>query len=342
MAAQGWCPSTYRIHEAPDGGLARVKVPGGALTTRQLRIVADAARRFGSGLVEITNRANLQLRGIDRARAGDLRELLAPAGLSGPTAELEDRRNVLASPTAGVADDERLDVRPLVAATVAALDSLPADLPLPHKFGVLLDGGGTPTLHVPRLDLAFGAVIADDGRVALEVALGQPLTAPGAPDRLEVDVAELPAVVRAAAELCARPPDGGAPRRMVDVVAAIGVEATRDHVAAVLPARRLRRPSGAGPAGAAFGAHADASGTVRWIGLGRTQEGAFDADRLEALADAIAAVGCEEVRLTPWRGVVVPGPLPAGQADAVLAGADAAGWTVCPAGMQRRPQGALA
>src|SRR5689334_18609570 len=102
MSAQGWCPSTYRLHQAPDGGLVRVRVPGGRLGVPQLRALADTAEACGDGTIELTNRANLQLRGVRAERMVELRHRLEPVGLSGPTVAIEDRRNVLASPAAGL------------------------------------------------------------------------------------------------------------------------------------------------------------------------------------------------------------------------------------------------
>jgi precorrin-3B synthase len=278
MAAQGWCPSTYRIHPADDGGLVRLRVPGGVLQPDQIEVIAEAARRLGDGRVELTRRANLQLRGVDLDAGPDLRAALAPTGLVGPSAAVEDRRNVVASPTAGLDPDELVDVRPLVADVVATLDALPEELDLTHKFGVLLDGGGRPSLGGVPTDLALGAVDVD-GRVVLAVALGASL-AHGTD--LAVDPAGVAALVDATARRCA-----GA-GRMSALVAEHGLPA----IAAGLPVQRLdrvlRRPVGEPALGR----------TSTWTGA-RPVDGptrAFDSLRTE-------------VRLTPWRSVVVPGAL---------------------------------
>ncbi|HDR9371805.1 TPA: precorrin-3B synthase, partial [Burkholderia multivorans] len=64
VARPSACPGLVRIVAAADGGLCRIKLPGGRLDASQARAIAAAARRYGSGAIDATNRANLQLRGI--------------------------------------------------------------------------------------------------------------------------------------------------------------------------------------------------------------------------------------------------------------------------------------
>jgi sulfite reductase beta subunit-like hemoprotein len=276
MAAQGWCPSTYRIHPADDGGLARLRVPGGVLQPEQIRVIADVARRLGDGRVELTRRANLQLRGLDLDAGPDLRSALAPTGLVGPSAVVEDRRNVVASPTAGLDAEELVDVRPLVVDVVAALDALPEDLDLTHKFGVLLDGGGRLSLGGVPTDVAFGA-IEIDGQQLFAVALGAAIS--DGTD-LVVESEDVVALVEVAARRCA------GVGRMKELVAEHG----RDAVAGDLPVQRLdrvlRRVVDEPPLGAGHG----------WTGL-------RPIDAPTMAFDALTT----EIRLTPWRSVVIPG-----------------------------------
>ena len=94
------CPGVFAPHDAADGALARIRLPGGVIGAAALRVVADCAQDLGDGRVHLTSRGNLQLRGL--SRSGALAARLADAGLL-PSATHERVRNVLASPLAGIA-----------------------------------------------------------------------------------------------------------------------------------------------------------------------------------------------------------------------------------------------
>ncbi|MFD4671254.1 hypothetical protein ACFWNN_16075 [Lentzea sp. NPDC058450] len=114
------CPGAVELHAAADGGLARIRVPGGTLSATQWDVVREAAAELGSGAVELTSRANLQIRGL--ADGVELGARLAAAGLL-PSATHERMRNIIAAPLE--------DNQPLVDALDSALcaDASLADLP---------------------------------------------------------------------------------------------------------------------------------------------------------------------------------------------------------------------
>ena len=66
-AIRGWCPGAHRPMQSVDGLVVRVRPPLGALNADQARGLADLSDRFGNGLIDLTNRANLQLRGVTQA-----------------------------------------------------------------------------------------------------------------------------------------------------------------------------------------------------------------------------------------------------------------------------------
>ncbi|MFD5749453.1 cobalamin biosynthesis protein CobG [Streptomyces sp. NPDC127033] len=95
------CPGALRLHAADDGALARLRLPAGVLTHRQAQVLADAAERLGDGHLDLTSRGNVQLRGLDAGCGGELAALLHGAGLL-PSEAHERVRNIVASPLAGL------------------------------------------------------------------------------------------------------------------------------------------------------------------------------------------------------------------------------------------------
>lgn len=173
------CPGLWRIVSARDGGICRIKLPGGLLLADQADAVADAAERFATGVIEATNRGNLQIRGIGSDHTGLIDTLLA-AGLGSRDAASDDVRNLMLSPLAGHDPAMLLDVRPLAEHILQTLQGTQRFHQLSAKFAVQLDGGeGVAMLEHPhdlwlsamRLEqrtwLAFGlAGCPADGRVA--------------------------------------------------------------------------------------------------------------------------------------------------------------------------------
>ncbi|MFJ3161681.1 cobalamin biosynthesis protein CobG [Streptomyces kanasensis] len=95
------CPGALRLHRADDGGLARLRLPVGVLTSRQITALADAADRLGDGHLGVTSRGNLDLRGLPDDCGLALAGLLDAAGLL-PSAAHERIRNMVVSPLAGL------------------------------------------------------------------------------------------------------------------------------------------------------------------------------------------------------------------------------------------------
>src|SRR6202011_2052951 len=77
----------------------------------ELAVLADAAGRFGNGHIDLTRRANLQIRGVSEATLPQLHEVIAQLGLLDDSPDGEAVRNVMINPLAGIDSAEALDVR---------------------------------------------------------------------------------------------------------------------------------------------------------------------------------------------------------------------------------------
>ncbi|WP_410644900.1 precorrin-3B synthase [Amycolatopsis sp. lyj-346] len=130
------CPGVFAPHDAADGPLARVRLPGGTISAVQLRALADAAEGCGDGDLHLTSRGNIQLRGVSRP---GLAARLTDAGLL-PSPSHERVRNVLASPLSGLRGGVA-DVRGLAASLDSVLCSTPELAALPGRFLFAFDDG---------------------------------------------------------------------------------------------------------------------------------------------------------------------------------------------------------
>lgn len=146
---KGWCPGALRPMASGDGLVVRVRPPVGTLTPGQAAGLADLAEDHGSGVLQLTNRANLQIRGVTEARLSALQAGLVGLGLLNPALDpqAEARLNILVAP--GWSGD---GVPALWTALREAL-AAPGAPKLPGKFGFALDLAGPPCLQTNSADI---------------------------------------------------------------------------------------------------------------------------------------------------------------------------------------------
>jgi precorrin-3B synthase len=125
------------VHQAADGALARVRLPGGMITADQLEALAHAATEYGNGTIELTVRGNVQLRGVQDTAA--VADAAAETGLL-PSPDHERVRNIIASPLSGRVGG-LADVRPWVAELDRGIQGDPDLTRLPGRFMFGLDDG---------------------------------------------------------------------------------------------------------------------------------------------------------------------------------------------------------
>jgi precorrin-3B synthase len=131
------CPGALQVHQAADGALVRVRLPGGMITALQLAALAVASTEWGTGTLELTARGNVQLRGISDVVT--LAEAVAAAGLL-PSATHERVRNIVASPPSGRVGG-LADVRGWVGELDAAICGEPRLAGLGGRFWFSIDDG---------------------------------------------------------------------------------------------------------------------------------------------------------------------------------------------------------
>ncbi|UFN47803.1 precorrin-3B synthase [Roseomonas sp. OT10] len=291
---RGWCPSLFEPMASGDGLLLRVKPYGARLDAGAARAVGAAAARHGNGWIDLTQRGNLQIRGVTPEGVEPFAAAMRAAGLASASPDAERRRNLIAPPLLGTDPALEPGAEALATALEAMLEA--ADLPtLPGKIVLLLDAGGAlPPDGVAadlRLTLRAGAV-----RLSL----------PGGTAAAECPAATAPAAAEAVLRAFLALGGGqGEARRLRGLVARVGAGALLR--AAGLEPRADVPGSGAAERPPPIGPHLLAGGIA--FGLA-PPFGQFSALQLGTLAGLAERLGDGTLRTTPWRTLLLPGVAP--------------------------------
>ncbi|MFD0415120.1 precorrin-3B synthase [Streptomyces sp. NPDC127108] len=291
------CPGTLRLHRADDGALARVRVPGGVLTVAQADALQEAAGRLGDGELHLTSRGNVQLRGLGPDCGGELARLLGDSGLL-PSARHERARNIVASPLSGLDGRGERDIRGWLLALDRLLCDSDAAAGLSGRFLFALDDG-RGDVDALGADVTLLARGDDHALLRIGAAKGAVLI-PGA---------QAPQAALSAAEtFLEEAADSGAWRvadlpgdadSLLGTVVGRLRQAGLDTTVTAGPAR----PQGSGaPALGVVSGPPDEAALSVGLPLGRVSTAQW-----QTLTATARHQGSGELRLTPWRGVVVPG-----------------------------------
>jgi precorrin-3B synthase len=297
---KGWCPGALRPMESGDGLILRLRISGGIVDIPLAARIAQWSNHWGNGQIDLSNRANLQLRGLTAEHLPALQDTLANWNLVDSSNAAEAVRNVISSPLAGIDPATLLDVRPIARDLEQRLSGDASLHNLPGKFGFAIDDGGLLRLDDVTADIKFAArLIADAPAFEIELA-GAPhhRLGPCRPDAVADVAATLGRIF-----LRFRTGQETTIRRMQHLIAAIGIEtiarnAALEHIRSPRP-KRIVHPSGF------LGVQPLGAGAFVGIGL---PFGRILSKDLAELASAAAANGAQALRLTPWRAILVPVP----------------------------------
>jgi precorrin-3B synthase len=151
---RGWCPTVHEPMPTGDGLLVRVKPPFCRLTADEARLVARQASACGNGIIELTSRGNLQIRGLKADSARVFADAMVASGLASADPACERRRNLTVSPLAGADPMVASDTLDLAAAAEAMFSQDDPRDARPAKFAFAIDGGGVLPL-VLRADVTL-------------------------------------------------------------------------------------------------------------------------------------------------------------------------------------------
>mmetsp|Transcript_6010 Transcript_6010/g.7655 ORF Transcript_6010/g.7655 Transcript_6010/m.7655 type:complete len:621 (-) Transcript_6010:23-1885(-) len=173
----------HRNKRTPGQFMMRLKVPNGIVNADQMRFYADSVEKYGEegGVVDITTRQNIQLRGVKIEDAPDIIDGLHARNQTSIQSALDNVRNMVGSPLAGIDDKELVDTRELCNAIndLVSLDTEsgtrgnPLWGNLPRKFNIAISGSRDDYAHTHINDIGLQPVAhAETGVMGFNVVLG--------------------------------------------------------------------------------------------------------------------------------------------------------------------------
>jgi len=310
-----WHGLFLRKH-TPGFFMMRIRISNGIASSEQVRCLARISDRFGRGAMDITTRQQLQLRWIRIDDAPEIMSRLQDVGLTSLQTGMDNIRNVVGCPVAGLSREELLDASPVVQQFTSMFLGARAFTNLPRKFNVTITGCRLNCTHAESQDVGLTPATreVDGARLAgFNVQIGGKMGSGGFRIASPLDVFVRP---DEAAEICATialiyrdhgPRQARARARLAFLVDDWGPERFRAEVE-----RRLQRPL----ARAGIDARADRS--TDHVGIYRQQEdgvsyvglsvpaGRITADQLRELARLADDYGKRELRFTVGQNVIVP------------------------------------
>ncbi|MCG6138030.1 MAG: precorrin-3B synthase [Nostoc sp. LLA-1] len=303
------CPGLFYDTRAQDGILSRIRIPGGILDSKQCHAIADIADQCGGGYVDVTNRANLQVREIRTGIDAAVLKHLQGMGIGSRNSAVDHIRNIMTSPTAGIDPQELIDTRPFVEAWDNYIVEHPELSGLSAKFSVGFDGGGTVSVRDRLNDIMLAAVlVADSVYFRLNLSIG-PKGKPPIDLGILLPPEKCLPVLAALAEvyLTHSDPHSQRKQRLREVVNNLGCENYLQQVAQRLSFPLLKTNFTPVPVENKYGhlgIHPQRQPGLFYIGV-VLPLGRLETKQIRGLADLAEKYGNGILRLTPWQNLLL-------------------------------------
>jgi ferredoxin-nitrite reductase len=310
-----WHGLFLRKH-TPGFFMMRIRISNGIATSDQARCLADISNRFGRGIMDLTTRQQLQLRWIRIDDAPEILSRLQDAGLSSLQTGMDNIRNVVGCPVAGLARDELLDASPVVRRFTSMFVGNRAFTNLPRKFNVTITGCRLNCTHAESQDIGLTPAAKEiNGEVVVgfNVQVGGKMGSGGFRIASPLDLFVPP---DEAAEICALmtliyrdhgPREARAKARLAFLLDEWGAARFRAEVErrAGRPLERAGTDARAEHSTDHLGIYRQREDEVSYVGL-CVPFGRITAGQLSELARLSEAYGRSELRFTVGQNVLIP------------------------------------
>lgn len=310
----------FYVAPAQDSLMLRLRIPGGKITSYQMRGLADIAENWGAGRTDITTRANLQIREFQPRDIVRVLAAVQELGLTSRGSGADNIRNITASPLSGIDSSELIDASPYANALHHYILNSRDLYGLPRKFNVGFDGGGAVSVVADTNDIGFVAMRVGEGRdvpagVYFRVLLcgitghQQFASDCGLLLRPEQAVAVAAAMIRVYVDHGDRTDRKKA--RLKYLVDKWGIErfVAEAEKRLAFPLLRLPttecEPRNLVDRAGHIGVHSQSQQGLHYIGVS-VPVGRLPVSQMRAVAGIAEEFGCGEMRLTVWQNLIIP------------------------------------
>nr|GMC81038.1 ferredoxin--nitrite reductase, chloroplastic-like [Ipomoea batatas] len=301
--------------------MMRLKLPNGVTSSAQTRYLASVIRKYGKeGCADVTTRQNWQIRGVVLPDVPEILKGLDEVGLTSLQSGMDNVRNPVGNPIAGIDPDEIVDTRPycnlLSHFITANSQGNPAFTNLPRKWNVCVIGTHDLYEHPHINDLAYMPAMKD-GRFGFNLLVGGFFSPKRCAEAIPLD-AWVPgddilpvckAVLETFRDLGTR--GNRQKTRMMWLIDELGIEGFRAEVVKRMPWQALER---AAPEDLinkdwerreCLGVHPQKQEGYSFVGL-HIPVGRIQADEMDELARLADQYGSGELRLTVEQNIIIP------------------------------------
>ncbi|PRQ23089.1 putative ferredoxin--nitrite reductase [Rosa chinensis] len=301
--------------------MMRLKLPNGVATSAQTRYLASVIRKYGKdGCADVTTRQNWQIRGVVLADVPEILKGLAEVGLTSLQSGMDNVRNPVGNPLAGIDPLEIVDTRPytnLLSQYITG-NSLgnPTVTNLPRKWNVCVIGSHDLYEHPHINDLAYMPA-TKDGKFGFNLLVGGFFSPKRCAEAVPLDAWVLTedmipvckAILEAYRDLGFR--GNRQKTRMMWLIDELGIEGFRSEVVKRMPFKELERASSEDLVQKQWerrdyiGVHPQKQEGLSFVGL-HIPVGRIQADDMDGLARIADEYGTGELRLTVEQNIIIP------------------------------------
>ncbi len=300
----------------PGFFMLRVRIPNGFATADQLRALSLISQHYGNGVIDITTRQQFQIRHLRIENIAAVFDALDSVDLTSLQTGIDNVRNIMGCPVAGLHPREIIDASPWVRALNQHILNNPEFVNLPRKFNVAITGCPDNCLHTETQDLALipaVRTIAGREHIGFNILAGGKLGSGGYRIASPLDIFVLPEeVVEVCAEIILLFRDHGSresrtQNRLAFLLDEWGEDRFREELVLRLkrPLEKAGQDKRLNEIKDHMGIFRQKGATMNFVGL-KVIVGRIQATELYQVADLAEKYGKGEIRISPHQALIIP------------------------------------